>query len=54
MALGAFRNKNGVLENEKGVVEERERDKGSVAFSTPTQTITTIATAQHSRQKRKQ
>ena len=26
MALGAFRNKNGVLENEKGAVEERERE----------------------------
>jgi len=27
MALGAFRNKNGVLENEKGAVEERERER---------------------------
>jgi hypothetical protein len=50
MALGAFRNKSGVLENEKGAVEER--DKGSVAFSAPTQTITPIATAQYSRYRK--
>jgi hypothetical protein len=56
MALRAFRNKNGVLENENAAVEEREREreinKGSVAFSTLTQTITLIATVQHSRHRR--